>query len=140
MGVGQPVSVRLGRPVQVSGRAEVQRRLSVSATPPVTGAWRWMSDTEVHYRPARFWAPGTRIEVVADLNHLALPGGVWGSGRRTSSYRIGAAVTAVVDVRRHTMTVRRAGRVLRAPLSSVGHVPSPRRWRTSRRPAGTRPW
>lgn len=120
VGVGQPVSVRLSRPVPGSGRAEVQRRLSVTATPPVTGAWRWMSDTEVHYRPARFWAPGTQIEVVADLNHLALPGGAWGSGRRTSSYRIGEAVTALVDVRRHTMTVRRAGRVLRVLPASMG--------------------
>ena len=38
--------------------------------PAVEGAWRWMDDRTVHYRPPTFWKPGTRVAVRADLHRL----------------------------------------------------------------------
>ena len=48
-----------------------------------------MSSSELHYRGARIWAPGIEIRVVADIEDLPLPGGVWGSGRRTTTFTVG---------------------------------------------------
>lgn len=121
VGVGQPVVVRLSRPVKdEADRAAVVQRLQVTAVPAVRGAWRWMQDDELHYRGPSYWAAGSRIDVVADLHRLQLSGGTWGAGRRTTSYRIGDAMVSTVDVKAHTMTVRRNGTVLRVLKVSTG--------------------
>ena len=121
VGVGAPVVVLLDHPVKTDAdRAAVVQRLSVTTVPAVTGAWRWMENAELHYRPATFWAAGTRITVRSDFHRLQLSGGTWGSGTRTTSYRIGDAMVSVVDVRSHTMTVRRNGQVLRVLKVSTG--------------------
>ncbi|GAC1443326.1 MAG: L,D-transpeptidase LdtMt2 [Mycobacteriales bacterium] len=121
-GVGEPAIVYFDRPVATRAqRAQVQARLTVRATPPVTGEWHWVSQTEVHFRPAEFWASGTRLLVGADLRRLQLADSrTWGSGSHQSSYRIGAALVSTVDVAAHTMTVRRDGVVLRTLPVSTG--------------------
>ncbi len=121
VGVGQPVVLRLDRPVEGdAAREALEERLEVRTSPEVEGAWRWTSSSELHYRGASFWQSGTEIDVVADLQDLPLPGGVWGSGRRTTSFSVGAALTSVVDVDAHTMTVSRGGKVLRVLEASMG--------------------
>ena len=35
--------------------AAVERRLEVTSSKPVTGAWHWFADNEVHYRPKSYW-------------------------------------------------------------------------------------
>ena len=128
VGVGQPVGVRLDHPVHgAAARAALVERLQVTSSPAVRGAWRWMDDSEVHYRPAQFWRPGTAIQVKADLDGLRLPDERWGRGTRTSSFRVGSALTSVVDNRRHTMTVSRNGRVLRVMKASMGRPQFPTR-------------
>jgi lipoprotein-anchoring transpeptidase ErfK/SrfK len=121
-GIGLPVIVTLDRPVaSQAARAAVERRLEVTTSPSVEGAWRWMSNRELHYRGASFWKAGTRITVRADLSRLHLPGsGTVGEGVRSSSYKVGDAVISTVDVTAHTMTVRRNGQVLRVMPASTG--------------------
>jgi lipoprotein-anchoring transpeptidase ErfK/SrfK len=128
VGVGMPVVVRLDAPVvDPAARAALVERLEVTSSPAVEGAWRWTSAEELHYRPERFWEPGTRISVVADLRRLPLPGGVWGDGVRTTSYSVGEAITSTVDVGAKTMTVRRGGEVLRVLRASMGRPEFPTR-------------
>jgi lipoprotein-anchoring transpeptidase ErfK/SrfK len=121
VGVGQPVILRLDHPVKdAADRAALVQRLTVKTFPAVTGAWRWMEDSELHYRPAAFWKAGTRIKVTSDLHRLQLSGGTWGSGVRSTSYRVGDAMVSTVDVRTHRMTVTRNGKVLRVLKVSTG--------------------
>ena len=121
VGVGQPVVVTLDHPVKgKADRAAVVRRLAVTTVPAVQGAWRWMENNELHYRPATYWATGTRITVRSDLHRLSLSDGTWGSGQRSTSYTIGASMISTVDVTAHTMTVRRNGKVLRVAKVSTG--------------------
>jgi len=121
VGVGQAVQVRLGAPVEDPAvRADVERHLRVVTTPAVKGSWRWTSPTELRYRGRQPWAAGTTVRVTAALTHVRVPGGSWGAADRTTSYRVGDAVTSVVDVAAHTMTVSRNGRVLRVLQASMG--------------------
>lgn len=121
VGIGQPVAVRLDMRVRDrADRAEIERRLAVTTTPAVPGAWHWMDDRELHYRAQAFWAPGTTISVSADLDHLALPNGLYGSGKAASTFTVGPASTSVVDVAAHTMTVSRDGEVVRTMKASMG--------------------
>lgn len=128
VGVGRPVQVTLDRAVtDPAARAAVVARLSVRATPTVTGAWRWMDDRTLHYRPASFWRTGTKVRVQVDLQRLALPDGAWGSGARTTAFTVGEALISTVDVGAHTMTVRRNGKVLRVLRASMGRPQFPTR-------------
>lgn len=120
VGVGMPVEVTLDAAAPASARAAVVQRLTVTTTPAVEGAWHWVSPTEVHWRPAEYWAPGTKVVVKADLQGLALPGGVWGSDTHTASYSIGDAVVSTADAAAHTLTVTRNGQVLRVLPTSMG--------------------
>ena len=121
VGIGQAVSVRLGTAVDDPAvRADVERHLSVRTSPPVEGSWRWTSSSELRYRGRETWEPGTQISVEAELGHVRATGGVWGEGTRTSTFTVGDAVTSVVDVAAHTMTVSRNGQVLRVLEASMG--------------------
>ena len=121
VGVGKPIAVTLDRDVaDPAAREAVVGRLLVSATPAVEGAWRWMDDRTVHYRPAQFWRPGTQVDVRVDLTRLGLTDGTWGSGVRTSRFRVGSAMVSTVDVQTKTMTVRRDGEVVRVMRASMG--------------------
>lgn len=120
VGVGSPVVVYFSRAVPESKRALVEDRLSVLTTPSVVGAWHWMNDQEVHWRPPTYWKPGTRVTVSADLDHLYLGGGVWGEGSHTASFRIGHSHISKVDGARHMMWVWDNGKLIRTIPVSVG--------------------
>jgi lipoprotein-anchoring transpeptidase ErfK/SrfK len=123
VGVAQPVIVRFDQ--KVSGRANrlaVQRRLSVTTTPPVTGAWRWYNSYEVHYHAQKYWASGRRISVQADMGLLHLPGTTtWGaSGPVSSAFSIGKDYESVVDISAHTMKVYLDHKLIRTIKVSTG--------------------
>ncbi len=120
VGAGQAVSVRLATAVtDKATRAEVERHLTVTTTPAVVGAWRWMSSTELRYRGADYWPAGTKISVVAGLNEVQLAPGVWGNVR-TSTFSVGDTLSSVVDVTAHTMTTSLNGTVVRVMKASMG--------------------
>jgi lipoprotein-anchoring transpeptidase ErfK/SrfK len=128
VGIGQPVAVRLDGPVtDPAARAALEERLTVESEPSVRGAWRWIHDRELHWRPAEFWPAGTTVSVRADLDALPLPDGLWGSGVRTSRFSVGEAVVSTVDVAAYTMTVTRNGEVLRVLPASMGTPDNPTR-------------
>ena len=70
VGVGMPIIVRLSR--APSDQAVVQSALSVSSTPVVEGAWGWVSDSEVHWRPKNYWPAGTEVTVRASLGDVSI--------------------------------------------------------------------
>jgi lipoprotein-anchoring transpeptidase ErfK/SrfK len=120
VGVGSPVIVHLSRPVSVSERAAIEKRLAVSTTPEVVGAWHWLSDQELHWRPPTYWKPGTSVTVSADLDTLPLGGGVWGVGSHNVHFKIGASHISRVDVARHEMYVYQGGKLIRTMPISAG--------------------
>ena len=47
------------------------------------GAWHWLSDSEVHWRPVHYWKPGTDVTVKADINSVPAGNGIYGQLSRT---------------------------------------------------------
>ena len=84
VGVGLPIGVWFVLRRWPTGAA-VERRLQVTSSKPVTGAWRWFADNEVHYRPS-YWPSGTRVTLA---HRLAADAGrgvwVWPTGRSASA-------------------------------------------------------
>ncbi|MEU6260746.1 Ig-like domain-containing protein [Streptomyces sp. NPDC047043] len=122
VGVGMPVSITFNKPVQ--DKAAVERKLHVTASPAVDGAWSWMKDRNgrdrIDYRPENYWKPGTDITLRMDLAGVNAGGGVYGTQQRVVNFRIGDAVTSTMDVRKKTMTVARNGKTLRTLKVSSG--------------------
>jgi lipoprotein-anchoring transpeptidase ErfK/SrfK len=118
VGVGMPVIVTFAQAVR--NRSDVVKALTVTSTPAVRGAWRWMNDHEVQWRPAKYWPSGTKVSVRAALGGVETSPGVWGRRTVTTAFAVGPAQISTVDVRRHTMTVRRDGKVVRTIPVTTG--------------------
>jgi lipoprotein-anchoring transpeptidase ErfK/SrfK len=111
VGVGMPVIVRLSHPVV--NRAAVLARLAVRTSVAVEGAWRWVDDTELHWRPRAYWPAGVTATLTVMLAGVDAGHGVWGQLNRVVTFTTGASMVSVVDVAAHTLTVRRDGELLR---------------------------
>jgi lipoprotein-anchoring transpeptidase ErfK/SrfK len=118
VGVGQPIAVSFSNPVV--DRAAVERQLVVETSPQVYGAWHWMSDDEVHWRPQNYWPPNTKVVLHTNLKDIALGGGQVGDADRTIPFTVGREQISYVDVKAHKMTVYRDGKLLRTIPVSTG--------------------
>ena len=120
VGVGMPVLVRFSAPVAQEYRGSVQRALTVTSTPAVQGAWNWVSDTRVEYRPKEFWPPHTTVSVSADLAGVQAGGDMWGAQDKVVHFTVGRSVVSVVDVASHQMTVTINGTLARSIPVTTG--------------------
>jgi lipoprotein-anchoring transpeptidase ErfK/SrfK len=118
VGVGIPIIVKLSAPV--GDRAAVEKRLTVTTSRPVRGAWSWISDSEVHWRPKSYWPAGTDVTVAVRLNGLHAGKGVWGDEQRDVKFHVGDAMVSTVDSANHKMTITRNGKVLRVIPITTG--------------------
>ncbi|GGR73767.1 lipoprotein-anchoring transpeptidase ErfK/SrfK [Nocardioides luteus] len=111
VGIGMPVAVHFDVPVK--DHASFEKRMHVTSKPAQTGSWNWLSDTEVRYRPQKYWKPGTTIKVDLDINGASAGGGVYGQHSRSATYKVGDAHIFRVNARTHRMKVISNGKVLR---------------------------
>ena len=123
VGVGQPIAVYFDEPV--ADRAKAQQAITVRATPPVSGAFYWFSDREVHWRPAHYWAAGTKVVTDIAIYGRDLGNGVYGQQDRRVTFTIGDAVIATADGGSHTMTVEVNGVAVRTVPVSLGKPTNP---------------
>jgi lipoprotein-anchoring transpeptidase ErfK/SrfK len=120
VGVGQPITVDFSSPV--TNRAAVERRLSVASSTPVIGAWHWISDTEVRYRPRDYWPARTKVAVTAALTGVEASKGVWGTSSEIGKFQIGRSMVSSVNLKTHTMKVYQDGKLLRT-IPVTGGMP-----------------
>ncbi|WP_244927515.1 Ig-like domain-containing protein [Nocardioides sp. W7] len=111
VGVGMPVVVSFDVPV--TDRASIEQHLHVTSSPVQRGSWRWISDTEVHWRPKRYWRAGTDVTVDVDINSVPAGGGVYGQESRRIEFHVGDANVYKVDAKSHQMQVFSNGKLLR---------------------------
>lgn len=104
VGVAKPIIINFQRPIADRGMAE--QAIHISSNPPVPGAFYWTTDTQVRWRPYKFWPAGAVVTIDA-------------SGAR-SSFRVGDSLVATVDDATHQMTVTRNGKVEKTFPVSMG--------------------
>ncbi|MFI7589497.1 Ig-like domain-containing protein [Spongisporangium articulatum] len=121
VGVGMPVVLNFSAPVAKSRQAAVEKGLSVTSDPLVEGDWKWMTAQQVQWRPKAYWPSGVKVKVRADLAGVELAKGVWGASKTAKTdFTIGSEMISTVDVDKHTMTVRRGGKVIRTIPITTG--------------------
>ncbi|MGF7235089.1 MAG: Ig-like domain-containing protein [Frankia sp.] len=123
VGIGEPVTLTFTAPV--ADRAAVQRRLSLTSTPAVTGSWSWQSNSVVRYRPKSYWPSGTKVHVTADLAGYDNGGGYLGVKDREMTFSIGASQVSYVDAASHTMKIYRNGALVKQFPVSLGREQYP---------------
>jgi len=102
-GVGMPIMVTFSHPI--TRRAEVERSLEIWSSKPVTGAWYWMSGTQVWFRPRAYWPAHTRVRFEAHLKGVQGARGIYGDANLTQRFRIGNSLVAVASAANHHMKV-----------------------------------
>ncbi|MGW0468940.1 Ig-like domain-containing protein [Streptomyces sp. NPDC003027] len=112
-GVGQPITADLSLPVKgKAARAVVERALKVRSTPSVEGAWHWVDDEKLHFRPKEYWPAGTKITVTGNLAGVKVGDKLYGGESKKLNLTIGDRLEAIADAGSHYMTVRRNGEVI----------------------------
>ena len=121
VGVGMPVIVTFDVPV--TDRANIEKHLHVTTAPEQPGTWHWLSDSEVHYRPKKYWKAGTQVDVNLDINGVEAGNGIYGQEDRDVQFQVGDAHVYKVDTRTDQMKVFSNGKLLRTIPITTGQQP-----------------
>ncbi|MEV4436821.1 Ig-like domain-containing protein [Streptomyces sp. NPDC049555] len=120
-GVGQPITAELSEPVSdPAARAVVERTLRVESDPPVEGAWHWVDNRTLHYRPQEYWPAHATIDVQAALEGIKVGGGLYGGPVQGVHLTTGDRVEAITDASAHYMTVLKNGQEVRSIPVTTG--------------------
>jgi lipoprotein-anchoring transpeptidase ErfK/SrfK len=121
VGVGMPVIVSFDVPV--TDRANIEKHLHITTAPEQPGTWHWISDSEVHYRPKKYWKAGTQVDVDVDINGVDAGNGIYGQEDRDVAFAIGDAHVYKVDAKTDQMKVFSNGKLLRTIPITTGQQP-----------------
>ena len=121
VGVGMPVSIQFDSSVATKAqRAEIEKRVKVTTVPEQKGAWGWLDNRQLMWRPMDYWIPGTKVTVSTPLHGVQTGDNKWIAGDDGTTFTVGSSMISIVDVDTHTMTVRRDGAVIRTFKVSTG--------------------
>jgi len=121
VGVGMPVIVQFDTAVTTKAlRAAVEKRVKVTTVPVQQGAWGWLDNRQLMWRPRSYWLPGTKVTVSTPLHGVETGDNKWITRDGGTSFTVGSSMVSRVDMRAHTLTVRRNGVVIRTFPVSTG--------------------
>jgi lipoprotein-anchoring transpeptidase ErfK/SrfK len=123
-GVAMPIVIDFGTSIPKASRQAVQDRLFVASSPTQVGAWRWVSDREVVYRPQSYWKPGTTLAVRSALGGVPIGGRLLDKDR-AANVTIGRDLEMSVTNRNHMITVTSNGKVIKRYPISMGKASTP---------------
>ena len=123
VGVGQPIAVRFDE--NIPDRAAAEKAITVTTDPPVEGAFYWLSNREVRWRPENFWEPGTAVSVKVKTFGVDLGNGLYGQEDVDTSFTIGDRLIASADDATKMLTIRRNGEVIKTMPISMGKDDTP---------------
>ncbi|NUT39194.1 MAG: L,D-transpeptidase family protein [Thermoactinospora sp.] len=118
IGVGAPIIVTFNQPV--TSKATIERALEIEAEKPVTGAWRWINDTTVIYRTAKYWPAHQKVTFNANIDGIKGGKGLYGVKDYAATLKIGAKVISKVNTKTHMMYVYKDGKRVKTMRISAG--------------------
>lgn len=123
VGVGQPLAIRFDE--NITNRLAAQKAIVVTTNPPVEGAFYWLNNREVRWRPEHFWKPGTTVDVAVNAYGVDMGEGLFGEDNVKLHFTIGDEVIAVADDDTKIVTVKVNGEVVKTMPTSMGKSSTP---------------
>ena len=123
VGVGQPLAIRFDE--NIPNRLAAQRAIKITTNPPVEGAFYWLNNRELRWRPEAYWKPGTQVDVSVNIYGVDMGDGLFGQEDVKTHFTIGDEVISTVDDDTKTITVRRNGEVVKTMPTSMGKNSTP---------------
>lgn len=123
VGIGQPVAIQFDEPIP--DKIAAQDAITVVTDPPVEGAFYWVNQKEVRWRPQNYWAPGTTVSVDVDVFGRDLGEGLFGQENASTSFSIGDAVIATADDSTKQVTFNVNGVDVKTMPTSMGKNSTP---------------
>ena len=117
-GIGNVVVAKFDEPI--TDKAAAEKHLQVTTTPKVTGSWNWIDDQTAHWRPEKYYAPGTSVTVKAGIYGAPLGDGIYGQDDEQVSFRIGDSHVSIADDTTKQVTVFDNGKLVRTMPTSMG--------------------
>lgn len=118
LGIGTVVVAHFDEPID--NKANAERHLVVTTNPPVTGSWYWADDQNAHWRPEKYYAPGTSVTVAANVYGAPLGDGLYGANDERVSFTVGDARVSIADDVTKQVSVFSNGQLLRTMPTSMG--------------------
>jgi lipoprotein-anchoring transpeptidase ErfK/SrfK len=123
VGVGEPVAIRFDE--NIANRTAAEKAVVVTTDPPVDGAFYWLNNREVRWRPEHFWEPGTAVNVAVNTYGVDLGDGLFGEDNLRTHFTIGDELIATADDTTKMVTVRVNGEVVKTMPTSMGKDSTP---------------
>jgi lipoprotein-anchoring transpeptidase ErfK/SrfK len=117
-GVGAVVVAKFDEPI--ANKANAERHLVVTTNPPVLGSWNWIDDQTAHWRPEKYYAPGTAVDVTASLYGVPVGDGLYGQEDEHVAFRIGDSHVSIADDSTKQVSVFENGKLVRTMPTSMG--------------------
>ncbi|RAS64750.1 peptidoglycan transpeptidase precursor (ErfK-YbiS-YhnG family) [Lentzea atacamensis] len=118
IGVGQPLAFYFDEPV--ADKVAAEKMLEITTEPKVEGAFYWFNKKEVHWRPEKFWKPGTKITMHIKVYGKHVGDGIYGQEDRTITTTVGDEVIHEADGQTHQVITKVNGQVVRTMPTSMG--------------------
>ncbi|WP_336083058.1 L,D-transpeptidase [Nocardia sp. SSK8] len=123
VGIGQPVAIQFDE--NIPDRRAAQDAIKITTEPAVEGAFYWVNNREVRWRPENFWAPGTKVTVDVNVYGKDLGKGLFGQDNIHSFFTIGDAQIFTADDNTKQVVVERNGQVVMTMPTSMGKDSTP---------------
>ena len=123
VGVGEPLAIQFDE--NIANREAAEKAIVVTTDPPVEGAFYWLNNREVRWRPEHFWKQGTTVDVAVNTYGVDLGDGVFGEDNLHTHFIIGDEVIATADDNTKMVTVRVNGQVVKTMPTSMGKDSTP---------------
>lgn len=113
VGIGAPIMISLGTDVMNTvGRQNIEKAISIATVPQTQGSFAWVQHDDgwgLDWRPKAYWAPGTKVNVKANLYGVSYGERLWGESDLTSSFTIGRSEITKGDINTRHLKVYRDG-------------------------------
>ncbi|MFI6999193.1 Ig-like domain-containing protein [Nocardia sp. NPDC050175] len=123
VGVGQPVAISFDE--TIPDRQAAQDAIKITTEPAVEGAFYWVNNREVRWRPEHFWAPGTKVTINVNVYGRDLGNGLFGQDNLQSFFTVGDAMVFTADDNTKEVVVEQNGQVVRTMPTSMGKDSTP---------------
>ena len=117
VGAGMPIILQFNR--SIANKARVERALEVKMSKPVEGAWHWMDDANLVYRPKKYWPKGEKVHLYGHLRGVRAAKGVYGTQNLHLGFQIKRKVIVKASTTTHQLKVYKDGKKIRQwPISA----------------------